>query len=89
MWDNPIMYVEICHIDEDYVDECPSIIIEDWDGVYIFMRDRIHRFGDMMPKERLEYYQLRGEWVAGDGVIDLFREESKDGVIFHLYKREI
>ena len=81
-------YTELCHIDEDYIDECPSIIIEDWDAVYHFMLDRINRFGNMYPCEHLEYYQLKGNWVSGDGIIDLYKENSRDGLVLRLYKRD-
>lgn len=85
-YDKPIMYSEICALDMDYADECPSMIIGDYDGVFMFIKDRLHRFSKQYPSI-CEYYQIKGDWVAGDGIYDLYKENSKYGIIFHLYKR--
>lgn len=88
--DSVIYYREVAHIDLDYADECPTMLEKhpDYDVILKFIVSKADRFGDMYPSEELEYYQLKGDWVAGNGLLDLYKDNTKDGIIYRLYRRE-
>ena len=91
-YSKPYMYREVAKVDRDYSDECPEIdkSIPDYDIIYNFILDNRERFGEMYPQETVEYYQIKGVWCAGNGILDLYREDTDMyGTIYRLYKRVI
>lgn len=91
-YSKPYMYREVAKVDRDYSDECTEIdkSIPDYDIIYNFILDNRERFGEMYPQETVEYYQIKGVWCAGNGILDLYREDTDMyGTIYRLYKRVI
>lgn len=88
-YDKPYMYEEVAKVDRDYADECPALneITPDYDSIFNFILKERERFGDIYPKEHVEYYQIKGSWCAGNGYLDLYRDNTESGSTYRLYRR--
>ena len=83
-YNRAIMYLEVARIDMDYADECPEMeeSVPDYDIIFEFVMDNKNRFF-IDTEYPVEYYQIKGDWVSGDGIIDMY----KDGDTYRVYRR--